>query len=644
VLGFRQNCPNEINPVAGINGVTYLNPCYAEAAGISDYTFGVSYGECIDVEKMDPQANCLDVSYEPVCGCNNITYVNACSADAAGVQSYTEGVCPDTNRPNQGWNSSCYNPIQVVKSGGVEVARTSGIITLICTAAYDPVCGCDGMTYSNACVAEASGVTSYTHGACGDGCVDPSKIDQETFCPTAYEPVCGCNDVTYPSACDAEAAGVLSWTEGACSSSSWCEKAKAIQCGDFLPNESTLQSSDPEVTNTNFSNLITSYPGCSNKSFEAPENVYVINKNTAGDLQIGLEITTPGVDLDLFLLQGTCDGVVCLKSSTTSNTSTNNEGIILANAPIGTYYIVVDGQYAESRGDYRLEVSCGILDCSYAEALECGKPYQGTNEYGQDNVSLYKCGNTLNVENNGPEVVHQFSIPKAGAVDIYLTGLSANLELFLLGDCDRGECAKYSQNSGKKDEHISTYLEAGSYYVVVDGYNGAVSDYTLRVDCPSVCDLEMWVNTEPATCGKNDGKLIVESTGGTPGYIVSWEGPVDGQFYTAANTCTISNLPPGTYWVKKMDKYGCFDEQKVTIEDGGTFDVNITVNNAKCTGTGSLKFYIASGSAPYKVQIYGPTNKVFNTYYSSFNVTKLEPGDYKIYIKDKNGCFLVNGT
>ena len=36
----------------------------------------------------------------------------------------------------------------------------------VCTMQYDPVCGCNNKTYSNACTAQCHGITKYVKGEC----------------------------------------------------------------------------------------------------------------------------------------------------------------------------------------------------------------------------------------------------------------------------------------------------------------------------------------------------------------------------------------------------------------------------------------------------------------------------------------------
>jgi len=617
-----QNCPPTVSPVVGSNGVTYLNACYAQAAGINNYTSGFGFGSCIDASAISPDPDCEYDGYEPVCGCNNVTYANACTADAAGVTKYNTGPC----------NEKCLDVNSSVTGAMTRLSAQTGVLNMNCSTDTVLVCGCDGITYVNPCVAQASGITFYTYGDCDSDCINPDEMDAYANCVANSDPVCGCNNQTYANPCSAEASGVETYNPGACATSTWCSTASLIHCGDFLSNESTSGAS----------NTINAYPGCVNGSMAGGDKIYKIHKTSTGDLQIGLEILSPGLDLDLFLLSDNCSTVSCIKKSTGNNANSNNEGILLEDAPLGVYYIVVDGQYASSVGSFNLEVSCGFLDCTDATYMTCGQSISSSNIDGGDNVSLYTCGNTINVENNGPEKVHRFSITTGGNISISLTGLTQNLEMFLLNSCDRGACVASSANAGTSNESISTYLNPGTYFIVVDGYNGAISDYDLSISCPTscYCSLNFTAYSSDAGCGSNNGKIILNASGGTAPFLVSWSGTSSGSFTSYSNNITIPSLSAGIYHVTLQDAYGCTRTKTITIgSSGSSFDFWLTANDSGCGSAGSINVEISgNGSPPYTIYVSGPTSGVWTKYNNNFSIDNLAPGTYTVCIVDSQGC------
>jgi hypothetical protein len=115
-------CPEIYSPVCGCDGQTYANECFAHGAGVSvqhlgecgsppgdvcggiagltcspgffcNYTLDQLCGAADDLGECDPIPEACPEIYSPVCGCDGVTYGNACEANAAGVAVAAEGNC-----------------------------------------------------------------------------------------------------------------------------------------------------------------------------------------------------------------------------------------------------------------------------------------------------------------------------------------------------------------------------------------------------------------------------------------------------------------------------------------------------------------------------------------------------------------------
>ena len=115
----------------------------------------------------------------------------------------------------------------------------------------EPVCGCDGATYTNACVARQAGVSLAPDSACvvkcsadapcpkgqhcetaaGDCAGSGTCVSAIAACDAAFAPVCGCDGLTYANDCARQSAGIALLHTGACTckgnagcaETQWCE-------------------------------------------------------------------------------------------------------------------------------------------------------------------------------------------------------------------------------------------------------------------------------------------------------------------------------------------------------------------------------------------------------------------------------------
>lgn len=191
---------------------------------------------CVDMGTADMGTPCVDCPAPPD-GCRYVGGSCESCGELVCEEEFCGGfagmTCDDASYCD--YDSGC----GFADEGGVCRPRPSG-----CSRDCPQVCGCDGNTYCNGCLAASMGVDVLSDGPCessgdscggfagatcdrGDwcdygGCPTPDAIGscepRPMFCTDVYDPVCGCNGVTYSNSCEAEAAGMNIRSRGECAS------------------------------------------------------------------------------------------------------------------------------------------------------------------------------------------------------------------------------------------------------------------------------------------------------------------------------------------------------------------------------------------------------------------------------------------
>ena len=381
-----------------------------------------------------------------------------------------------------------------------------------------------------------AGTTYYVVADGYDGAV--GSFDIEATCPTAG------TEVSCVDGADNDGDGDTDCADSDCAADPNCTNPSVeLDCADGLDDDidGLVDCFDPDCTgdpacpstvcqaqavlpcngtvngnSAGGSNEVNNY-SCTNWANSGPEAVYALTSPATGTVTVDLTGLSADVDLFVTAADGTaCDPDACLDASGEYDLASEQ---VQFSAQAGTtYYVVVDGwQGATSSfslsstcpaaatevvcndgsdddgdglvdcadSDCAADPACQDVECEVDETLACGEQVSGSTSGAQNGVNQYAC---VTWPNSGPERVYQFTAGATEQATFRLTDHNADLDLYLTtgsgGGCDPTGCLGYSAESDTTDEEITFDVVSGTtYYLVVDGYDGAVSAYNLEADC-----------------------------------------------------------------------------------------------------------------------------------------------------------------
>jgi len=238
--------------------------------------------------------------------------------------------------------------------------------------------------------------------------------------------------------------------------------------------------------------------------------------------------------------------------------ATDDSGLgnhVTTGAQVGSLYCTGSNTWSTTQPGY----------CTQAATIRCGDYLFWNNGWSgsTDNVDTYSC---TSWSETGPEYAYGFSVPSTEVVTATLSGMSADLDIFSLQDNGNGCYGNDCINHGGVSSTF-TATAGQQYYIVVDGYNGAVSNYYISLSCGGT-----------SNCGAAQSLSI--------GYQAI--GSTTSATYDNAPYCYTTNTARGTWYrvignghrlyASTCSEFTTYDT-KISVYSGGCNNLNCVIGN-----------------------------------------------------------------
>ena len=253
--------------------------------------------------------------------------------------------------------------------------------------------------------------------------------------------------------------------------------------------------------------------------------------------------------------------------------------------------------------------------------------YEWSNGSTDDLITLL-CGGeyTLTLTDAaGTEVIQDFTVTAPPPIeinsvqsDVYCYYETGFIELDVTGGVPGYQ---YIWSTGATTQSIFG-LTSDNYSVTVTDDNGCTADMSFPMEVIQPVEISAVIDDEECG-GGSDGAIDVSVIG---------NGPFNYEWSNLSTDQDQTGLSAGVYSLTVTDVFGCTTTETFTISQGDDLDVDLTANDASCSGAadGSISIFVDGGMPPYEY--------MWSSGQTTADIDGLSAGDYFVTVTDDAGC------